>query len=292
MGAKEIDRTLRSRVLRLLRGEVREQDLTSLFLGLRGDRADPLAEIRNFIARPGEPDRGLVSRQARDFFALLRFGFPVETPALDRLPGNIREVLDAGFDAADARAVRITTGLSPRAARRHLDDIKSRLRDDPSGAVHLAWPTDEDLGLINVLAGQLVAKPAFDDVSVFEALRRALLARGLLAPAERRAFAAAAPAVALYVVCRLHDCAVALPDGTIVELHATPDARQGTIGVVARAALKGVIDDGDVMVAAPFFVTSLDAGTYCEAELLPESRLATWPYGLELSVRGRLTRIS
>jgi hypothetical protein len=284
-----IDRTLRSRVLRLLRGEIREEDLTSLFLGLREDRDDPLAEIRNFVARPGAPDRGLVSRQARDFFALLRFGFPVEAPALDRLPGNIRDVLEAGLSAADARAVRLTTGHSPRAARRHLDDIESRLRDDPSGAVHLAWPTAEDLALVNVLTGQLVARPAFDDAALFESFRRALLARGLLAPTERRAFAAAAPAVALYVVCRLHSCAVALADGTIVELQAAPDAGHGSIGVVARAALKGVIDDGDVMVAAPFFVTSLNAATYCEAGLHGP---AAWAEGLELSLRGRLTLIS
>jgi hypothetical protein len=193
------------------------------------------------------------------------------------------------LNAADARAVRLTTGHSPRAARRHLDDIESRLRDDPSGVVHLAWPTAEDLALVNVLMGQLVARPAFDDAALFERFRRALLARGLLAPAERRAFAAAAPAVALYVACRLHSCAVALADGTIVELQAAPDAGGGRIGVVARAALKGVIDDGDVMVAAPFFVTSLDAGTYCEAGL---HGLATWADGLELSPGGRLTLIA
>jgi hypothetical protein len=69
------DARLRVRVERLLRGDLRTDDLSTLFLALR-DRsncAEVVSEIGDFVAHQDERTKGITTRSVRDFFTTLKF---------------------------------------------------------------------------------------------------------------------------------------------------------------------------------------------------------------------------
>src|SRR5258706_16464174 len=94
---------LRIRVERLLRGDKKPEDVAALFLALRdysGGR-ECVVEIGNFVAHRGERNVGITTREARDFFATVRFytdhayrNRPIDL--LD-LPKNISGLLQSSF---------------------------------------------------------------------------------------------------------------------------------------------------------------------------------------------------
>jgi hypothetical protein len=67
------DQELRTRVERLLAGDIRPEDFSRLFLWLRSRSygAASIKEIGHFEAHPDERDSGLVTDDARDFFRLI-----------------------------------------------------------------------------------------------------------------------------------------------------------------------------------------------------------------------------
>jgi len=69
-----IERDLKLRVARLVRGERRTEDLDRLFLGLRqAPRVGScIREIGDFVAHRNRREKGLITRQAQDVFKSFR----------------------------------------------------------------------------------------------------------------------------------------------------------------------------------------------------------------------------
>src|SRR5258708_38187306 len=123
-----VDTNLRIRVERLLKGDIRIEDLTTLFLALRGrsDGREILTEMGDFVAQRDERNKGIVTRACRDYFASLRLFLSVrsgKTPlSLADLPHNFGDALYGTFRRADYKIIKDETGLRRAAAELLLKD--------------------------------------------------------------------------------------------------------------------------------------------------------------------------
>jgi hypothetical protein len=141
--------TLRIRVERLLRGDSNPDDLLALFLALRdysGGR-ECVVEIGNFIAHRGERKIGIVTRESRDLFALIRFHFPQPKPPLDltNLPSNFSDVLAAAFRKTGNDILRLELRLKRQHVEKQLTRLRDRVQRHTDGKFFLAWPTNDDV---------------------------------------------------------------------------------------------------------------------------------------------------
>lgn len=127
---------LRIRVDRLLRSDLRVEDLTSLFLAMRDhcEGRECVREVGDFVAHRNTRTRGIITCCARDFFATLRFVFPQPKPPLDltNLPKNFSDLLFAAFRRTDNSLLREKLGLKRVKAERNLEDLRKRLTLDHS----------------------------------------------------------------------------------------------------------------------------------------------------------------
>ena len=110
------DAIARARVERLLRGDVRNDDLTRLFLFAR-DRCDGrecIQKIGDFVAHHDERTKGIVSRTVADWSVIVRFRGWVPNNQLDlqRLPSIFAEYLMATARRLDHKTIRANTGSS------------------------------------------------------------------------------------------------------------------------------------------------------------------------------------
>lgn len=132
----------RLRVLRILRDDYTNEDITSLLLTLRdlaGGR-EALKEVGDFVAHRSERTKGLTTREAKDFFAVLRHhAQAVEKPEkerflwLDNLPPNFPQILRATFQRIDSRSLKHATGLKRPAAYRLLEEVTGNIIQDRDG---------------------------------------------------------------------------------------------------------------------------------------------------------------
>ena len=79
------DTALRSRVERLLRGDMREQDLHHLFFNMRDETrgSGVVSEVTNFVAHPRRT-QGMATKEVRDLFETLKFILPLQNRRICR----------------------------------------------------------------------------------------------------------------------------------------------------------------------------------------------------------------
>jgi hypothetical protein len=289
---------LRIRVERLLRGERRPEDLTALFLALRdfsGGR-ECIVEVGNFIAHRGERRIGITTREARDFFRIIRFytAYTYQGRQLDLLdlPKDISELLAGSFRRTPNDMIRQHLAINRQTAEKNLNDLRSRLHQDSSGRISLAWPTNLDYVLLGCVLGHITAQPAFTDQQLIEQLSACLFSHGLLRGRERQTFRLLKEFVGIFAVASMHLCVIDLGDGFTAELGAGATKSQGAIGVAASSELSGLNPAGAIRIAATFFQTSISVFDCCDQELHPESdQTPVWPFHIELANTGKLTRL-
>jgi hypothetical protein len=286
------------RVQRLLRGDSNpHDDLTAVFLALRdysGGRAC-VVEIGNFIAHRGERNVGIITREAREFFAIVRFLYQQPKPALSlsNLPKNFSELLGGTFRRVDNPTLRSKLHVKRQVAERYLNEMLSRIQEDTNGSLFLSWPTDQDIALINCLLGQIVMRPAFSNQQLTTELFAVLVANGLLRKEEQRAFRQLETVIGLFAVSQMHRCVVDLGDGTKAELRAGATHSQREIFVNAAAELFGVNPTGKVFISANFFATNIDVIANAVSDLHPPSdQQPEWSFPIQLGSDGKLRRLS
>jgi hypothetical protein len=299
------DTALRIRVERLLRGEFRVEDLTTLFLAMR-DRCDgreAVREIGDFAAHRDERTKGITTRTVREFFTLLKFGIPRigESPlSLVDLPPNIADVMRATFSRLDSQLLRKYTGMKRITAQKALIDVIARIQRDVTGRYILPWPTESDARLVECLTNFIISREAFNDERLCEEFTATLSANSLLRKNETKQFRALAPAITLYAISVMHLCSIDLGDETAAILEASPAAgERGKLGVLAKAEVwrkKGMGPGGSeimkpILAIGPIFVTNLDASVYCETELLIPSTDRTWGEHLEVTAQRTLAML-
>ena len=172
------DAALRIRVERLMHGEFKVEDLTTLFLAPR-DRAggrQSIVEVGAFVAHREERYKGIVTDAVRDFFARIRF--VVESyerpPKAHDLPPYVAEFLKASARHMDYTAAKKTTTYTRINVGKALPGLLSHIRSS-NGRCYL-WPsvTDDELKLFDFLAGTMRFKPLFTEAELFRDFTDAL----------------------------------------------------------------------------------------------------------------------
>ena len=148
--------------------------------------------------------------------------------------------------------------------------------------------TAEERRLIQCLTTYIVAKPAFDDKRLFEELSAILRTDDLLQKDELADFCKLKPGIALYAVAAMHNCVIKAEDG--VEAVLSAHVPNENICVAAASEVWSPANGRMVTMAEDIFVTSLDAKTYCESDLITQPN--PWDCALEVTSKMTLTALT
>ena len=288
---RNMDQKSRTRVERLLQGQVRNDDLSNLFLFAR-DRCDgreTVKEIGDFVAHHNERVKGIVTQTVRDFFTLMDFHAPGfagdRTLKSDDLPRSTPDFLRACFGRLDHQTIKKETGINKTSAAKHLDGILRSLQVKPDGRYTLTRASQTEQKLLQCLVSYLVVKPAFVASSLSGDLFATLKSQSLLTKEELRSCHTLNPIIALFAVSIMHNCSIRVSADLIVKLSAN---QKGDNGVSVQATIPVHIPEkGKIDFVCDIFTTDLDPTAYCSADLLAN---VSWPsIDLELSQNGKLT---
>jgi len=184
-----VDAGLRARVDRLLGGDdFRVDDLTRLFLYAR-DRCDgreSVQEIGDFVAHHEQRNKGIITRETRDWFLITRVMVSaMQTPLQgDRLPPSFKEFLAASLRRIGPAIKR--SGISLSKARRMLPAVLKKFEQNPDSTLAVsAAHSPNERELIKVLSSQITARPAFTAGKLFKDFGETLRSNGLLTKKEK-----------------------------------------------------------------------------------------------------------
>lgn len=289
------DAKSRARVVRLLSGDFRPDDLTGLFLFARDhcDGREAVAEIGHFVAHHHERDRGTITRSTREWFAVARYHMPRFGPGgrdhlkADRLPSAARDYFDIAVNRIEAKIIKRQTGLRRAAAYDLMRGIIPRMSQNSDGT----WRLPSDLSaievkLINCVSSIIAVTPAFEEIRLIEDFIATLKSNGLITKEEIRENRSALSAlIPLYAISAMHNCVIQIGDGTTTQLRgaATGDGIDIDATVPALFANKP-----GVGVSCTMFSSALDPNLHCSPELLS----GAWDFEIELRPDKRLSRLS
>lgn len=287
-----VDVGLRARVVRLLGGEIRADDLARLFLYAR-DRCDgreSVQEVGDFVAHHDERTKGIITRETRDWFIIARTMFQAQHEPLqpDRLPQNFREFLAASF-ARCGHLVKEKTGLSRAEAARLLPRLCKKFATNADGTLSITSAHSErERELVLCLGSTIVARPAFSEARLFDDFLATLKSHGLIEKQEMKAFEGVKAAISLFAVSVMHNSVIHIADGLTSRLRAT--LADGKIEVQAGVPVKITSEGGGISITSAIFAAELDPARYCEPDLLGVQ--GPWQCDVELTIQGRLGKLS
>jgi hypothetical protein len=277
-----LDADLQKRVQRLLRGERRSDDLDRLFLGLR-DRShgrESVREIGDFVAHRDQREKGPVTQKARDVFLSFHSWFRIRAGQPFDL-AHIRKVSAANLRVATDDQIAARLGLTRSVAKSVLEQALRKLEKGKDA-------TPRERLAVDYFGGAFIWNPAFTDAIVTDDLASLLVKTGFLAVADRPAFEAMSPFIALYVITLIHGSTVLLDDGGRAALVAGFDNQQARLEVKARLEFN---DLGKPMTAPVcMFWTSLNGADHV-AEIL-RANPDEWGGPLEIDGDGRLAPLA
>ncbi|SHG40496.1 hypothetical protein [Bradyrhizobium erythrophlei] len=286
------DSKSRARVERMLRGDMRPDDLTHLFLYAR-DRCDgreSVQEIGDFVAHHAERNKGIVTESTREWFAIARFSavvFTLEgTKPLDpeRLPAVTPSFLSATLRRIDNKQLRAMSGLSRVAARKALPALLRMLRQNADGT-YSAGPVSgqNEVALLRGLSSVIIAKAAFDGDRLFADFSATLKSNALVIKSETDALSKLQPVIELFAIAAMHNCRIQMDDGSQIVLKAAPS--DAGIDVNAAIPTHKLKDGGEIFLSSSIFKSKINPKEFCEPNLLESN----WSGEIELSSSGRLS---
>jgi hypothetical protein len=283
-----VDSKSRSRVERLIRGELRNDDLMNLFLFAR-DHCDGRAsvkEIGDFVAHHSDRYRGIVTETARDWFAIVRFSTVslAQIGAINplKLPAVTPRHLSATLERLSTEQIKERCGLSRKDAHKLLPILIGKLTKNKDGTYAADQNYSErEAGLFNGLCGVIIANPAFNGAELFRDFSATLKSNGLMLKSEIAALLIQKPTIELFAVATMHNCNVEIEKGLVVRLKASS---QGGTSIAVNAAIP-TVENSQILISTAMFVTDLTSTDYCEPDLL---EMAEWDADIELTPNGRL----
>jgi hypothetical protein len=284
------DPGLRARVERLLRGDIRSEDLVRLFLYAR-DRCDgrePVQEIGDFVAHHDERTKGIVTRETRDWFLTARFFRSAMQGAIDakQLPSNFTNFLDASLRRISEGVLRQNTGLSRRNAQKVVKKISEKLGANRDGTLLLAKPPSKaELELLRCLTTYLTVRPAFTGERLFSDFSATLKSHALLQRGEVMQFERLKPSVVLFAATVMHNCTIQIGDGSSSKLKLANSA--GAVQILATVPFKEAM--GEYHLASAIFLSDLKASEFFTSKL--SSSAEPWDFDVELTPEGLLDRL-
>jgi len=264
---------------RLVRGERRSDDLDRLFLALR-ERSHGRAsikEIGDFVAHRDQREKGPVTQKVRDIFVSFHSWGRISVARLPFTLADIRRVSAANLRIATDAQIQARLGLSRGVAKSVLEQALRKAEKGKDG-------TDRERRTVDYFGSAFIWNPAFTDSEVLDDLIHVLGKVGLLDPAERAAFSAVAPFLALYVISLMHGSAVILEDGGRADLIAAFANDQGRLEVKARL----IFSDLGKPIFAPvcIFWTALPGIEHCSETLVDDP--SRWQGPIEIDPAGKL----
>lgn len=286
------DSAHRARIERLLRGDLRADDLTRLFLFAR-DRCDgreSVQEVGDFVAHHDERTKGLVTRTARDWEAIIQGILPtVEPKKVDytRLPPRFREGMRAAIARLDAKQLR-GCGLNKKEANDLLPGFLKRFITNPDRSISVPILIAAKEQRLLRAAFLVNIHPAFDDHRLFDDFVATMRSHGLLQQNEIRAFAALQPAIGLFAASVMQNCVVIGTWGERMPLQIRVNPGD-PLEVLAetKITLRGGME---IPIVSPIYSTHLESASACDPEVLTMPVPITCP--LELTPQMRLSRIN
>ncbi len=285
------DPIVRARVDRLLRGEVREDDLTRLFLFAR-DRCDGrecVQEIGDFVAHHNERTKGITTNTVKDWSVIVRLRgwMPNQKLDLQHLPSIFPDYLWATSRRLDHKTIKKETGLTRSEAAAVLPFLIARLvkNQDGSYAVN-PFTTRPERAIIECFVSHMVVVPAFTDTHLFDDFSATLKSNGgLLNKDEVHQFRAFCHYIILFAAVQMHRCSIVVDEGFAIPLSLMGHAN-GCIQVDCPIPMFFQLPNIPILnLSTVMFKTDLKTEEYCEPSLLKEA--APWTFPLELSA-GRI----
>jgi hypothetical protein len=269
------DPRLRTRVERLLRGDVRVDDLMMLFLFVRdrNDGREAVQEIGDFVAHQSDRTKGIVTREVRDWYRITSFMFPRRVAGakkLDRkhLPTEFPAFLQAALRRASLISMRDHAGLRRADAAQLLPSILRKLERNKDGTLALTTDhTKTELQLIEFLCGHLHARPAFDGKRLLDEFSATLKSNALLRKEEVTSFGSLQTAIALFAAACMQNCTIQLGDGKTSWLGVCL-----TDSIDVYAATPFDLAKGHAYAASSIFSTGVAPLEHCVFELLSDTR--------------------
>jgi hypothetical protein len=201
----------------------------------------------------------------------------------NRLPSNFGDVLWASFGRATKDVIR-KTGMSRIDIRRRLPAMINGLKNNTDGSLSLnSFYTSSERQIMSVLAGSLVAQPAFNAARLFTDFSATLRSHGLLQQSEIREFANLQSAIGLFTAAIMHNSSIRLADGTSITLTIGADDKINVSASVEifDEAYRKHINAAGIFLASNIFSTDVQAVAGCTGELLAMAR--PWKFDIELT---------
>jgi hypothetical protein len=290
-----VDTGLRARVVRLLGGDVRADDLTRLFLYAR-DRCDgreSVQETGDFVAHHDIRTKGLVTRTTRDWYAIAKVQLENIHTKLDphSLPPIFPEFLSAILRRLNHHNLRATAGLSLAEATKMLPGIKEKFRRNPDGTLAISNNhTTRELNLVRALTSYLVATAAFDGDRLFSDFCAVLKSHGLISKEEIRESKKIKSAVILFAASIMHNSKIEIAEGIETALSALANQYEN-ISVMAYIDVIHRPTGKTIKMGSPIYDTGLRAIENCTPDLL-ECQDHPWPFDLEIGADCKLRAIA
>jgi hypothetical protein len=289
-----VDAGIRARVVRFLNGDFVPEDLARIFLFAR-DRCDgrePVQEIGDFVAHKAERNKGIVTREVRDW-ALIAFFMsffnrhpPGANPYITNrsLPSQFVPWLHATLRRAPPRLRKFPMAK----AKKLVETIEQKIVRTNFGTISVERLNAEELDYIDKLTRSFVVRPAFTSDRLFTDLKATLRSSGVLEPKESNAFDQQKRLTELFAVTLMHGCAVDLGDGLNTTLMASDPINGGPISVDAGIP---VPNPGGVplAIATAMYKTELSPQGNMEEDLINAPQ--PWAFELELRPNGLLCRL-
>jgi hypothetical protein len=278
---------LRARVERLLRGDIRLDDLSHIFLDIRTNcPSESVREIGDFIAHNADRNKGIITTTVQDWAITWEFQEWVRqnnlgnAADLSRRPPNYTQALKSSFRQMDDFVIKERTGLTLSAARRALDIITRQFLKNEDGTLkYTGSPTRPEYNLMALLSTVVVSKPAFTDDSLFADFKARLRYLGALRKTEADHLDTLKQTIALFAMSKMHNVELRAP-GVNSKLIAKISApiRDGWMNVGAEGTLP-----------TRLFATSLKSEDCCEADLLAIPQ--PWACEIELTPGMKLAKL-
>ena len=179
---------LRSRVQRLLSGEIREQDLHRLFLSIREESGGSglVSEIAHFLAHPSVRTRGIAWHEVRDMFVFLKFRESLKRRRIftTDFPASMPDAMRANLRRMRQPILKRETGLNRNDAEKVLEAVLARAIPTPGG-VKIGALSEREAKTFVCISSHAKAGPLFDDSDLFEDFCRALQKQSILRSSEK-----------------------------------------------------------------------------------------------------------
>lgn len=257
------------RTKRLISGDLRNEDVATIFLALRErpSAGDAVTEIGDLVAHRFVRDRGPLRDAAQERFdALVCMGHATVDPN-GPLPPRYWATLRGNLKGVHPRRLWKDTGVSLRAAKALLRQARDKFEQHvTSGAELRKSLTRSQTALFDYLIKEGTLREPFTDRQLISELNAALKLDGI---SGRSIHGDAAKFVTLFAISKMHNTALLLENGTysVAQIHPTTDKL--IVWLETEAPSIPGVEPTNFM--APHFRTSLREADHCDVDSIRES---------------------